>query len=76
MTISTKFLREIDDKIGLKRLYEEGVINAGVARLLSIRDKVDALVSAGKTHGQAVDHVSRTMGMTRQHIYRLLEPRP
>ena len=73
MDISTEFLREIDRKIGLIRLYRGGVINKGVAKSLAIRDKVDSLMASGKTRGQAVAHVARAMGMTRQYVYRLLE---
>ena len=73
MTISTELLREIESKIGLIRLYREGVINKGVAKSLSVRDKVGSLMMSGKTRGQAVAHVARDMGMSRQYIYRLLE---
>ena len=73
MGISTKFLREIDAKIGLIRLNKEGVINVGVAKMLAVRDKVDSLVASGMSHGKAVSHVAKEMGMTRQYTYRLLE---
>lgn len=72
MPISTQYLKEIDDKVGLNNLYRNGLINQWVIKLYAIRNKVDALMMSGKSKGQAVRHVADEMNITREMVYRYL----
>ena len=51
----------------------EGVISYKVFMTLPIRDKVDSLMRSGRSHGEAVRHVSKEMHMSRQNVYNYLE---
>lgn len=70
--VSTKNLRIVNESIGLATLYKMGIIDSKMASMLSIREKIDALIRTGKSKGQAAAYVAKSMGMARTSIYRYL----
>lgn len=67
MSIPTALLRKHNSAI--QALFKEGLISSRVAMMLHIRDKIDALMRAGKSRGQAVNHVANEMNMKRTTLY-------
>jgi hypothetical protein len=67
--ISTEYLRSLRNKSVLEGLFREGLISYKIYMMLPIREKVDALMRAGRSHGEAVRHVAGEMGMTARNVY-------
>ena len=56
----------------LDALYRDGLISAKVFQILPVRDKVDALMRAGKGKHDAVKHVATEMRVSERTIYNYL----
>ena len=69
---STHLLQELNNKGLLDKLFKDGIIGYKVYMMLPIRNKVDALMRQGKSHGQAVVYVAKEMHMSRQNLYSYL----
>ena len=56
----------------LKALHKEGLVSARVFNILPVIDKVDALMRAGKSQGEAVRHVANEFKVHKSTVYRWL----
>ncbi len=70
--IPTWFLRSLKDKGLLSLLYKHGCINQKTFILLEVRDKVDALMRQGLSHGQAVRYMAKEIRVSKVTIYSYL----
>ena len=69
----TEYLQQLKDRGLLAELYREGVINEKPMVLLETRHKVDDLMRAGKSHGEAVRITASLLSVSRRTIYNRLK---
>ncbi len=67
--IDTLYIQWLKDRGVLAKLLKFGYIDHKLSTTLEIRLKVNALMRAGKSHGQAARSVANEFGYSRQYIY-------
>ena len=72
MPIPTALLRKANKSGLLKELFSHGLASYKALMMLPLRDKVDALMRAGMSRGQAIRHVAKEMNVHKTTIYRYL----
>ena len=70
--IPTSILKELKNTGLLDKCLKYGVINYKVFMMLPIREKIDALMRQGKSHGEAVRHIADEMRMSTRNVYNYL----
>ena len=70
--IPTAFLEDLKARGILPLLYKYGMINYKYSTILEVRHKVNDLMRAGKSKGEAVKTVSSLMSLSIQTIYTYL----
>ena len=70
--IPTSLLQHLKDVGLMPKLYKAGIISVRTVIMLEVRQKVDALMRQGRSKGEAVREVAKSMRLHKSTIYAYL----